>query len=391
MELNTRTPVPEWGGQPVTVMAEDPVYLADDGWKFFRPRQESFYVDSHGGGPAVAARAAYPDGLYAELRTNKGSIVLQLEFERAPMTVANFVGLAEGHRREQGAPGRRAVLRRHGVSPRGARARHPGRACRWPARRRRATHSRTKSCPALSHGRAGMLGMANSGPHTNTSQFYITLGDRSYLDGNYTLFGRCPRGPGRRERRRPGRLDGPRANRAGRGEGAGVQERQRDVPRDRGRRRGEGQGGRREEGARRGGDHQEEVAGARRRPRGARSSSRDARRARPGRARRATRFACATRGACWTAGRSPAPPTRAGRCRARGRGIRVHRRQDPRHPGAGRSARRDGAPASAAASSSRDRPPTAAAGTLAGEAGGEALRDRPDTTIVYEVEVVAVR
>jgi len=43
--------------------------------------------------------------------------------------------------------------------------------------------------PALSHARAGMLGMANAGPHTNSSQFYITLGDRSYLDGNYTLFG----------------------------------------------------------------------------------------------------------------------------------------------------------------------------------------------------------
>jgi peptidylprolyl isomerase len=34
-----------------------------------------------------------------------------------------------------------------------------------------------------------MVGMANAGPHTNTSQFYITLGDRSYLDGNYTIFG----------------------------------------------------------------------------------------------------------------------------------------------------------------------------------------------------------
>jgi peptidylprolyl isomerase len=41
----------------------------------------------------------------------------------------------------------------------------------------------------LGHGRAGMLGMANAGPHTNASQFYITLGDRSYLDGNYTIFG----------------------------------------------------------------------------------------------------------------------------------------------------------------------------------------------------------
>ena len=44
MELNTSTPVPEWGGQVVTMMAEDPVYLTPDGWKFFRPRQESLYL-----------------------------------------------------------------------------------------------------------------------------------------------------------------------------------------------------------------------------------------------------------------------------------------------------------------------------------------------------------
>jgi cyclophilin family peptidyl-prolyl cis-trans isomerase len=41
----------------------------------------------------------------------------------------------------------------------------------------------------LSHNKAGMIGMANAGPNTNGSEFYITLGDRSYLDGNYTLFG----------------------------------------------------------------------------------------------------------------------------------------------------------------------------------------------------------
>jgi hypothetical protein len=44
MELNTSTPVPEWGGQAVTMMAEDPVYLTPDGWKFFRPRQEALYL-----------------------------------------------------------------------------------------------------------------------------------------------------------------------------------------------------------------------------------------------------------------------------------------------------------------------------------------------------------
>jgi Xaa-Pro aminopeptidase len=44
MELNSQTEVPEWAGQKVTMMAEDPVYLTDEGWKFFRPRQEKLYL-----------------------------------------------------------------------------------------------------------------------------------------------------------------------------------------------------------------------------------------------------------------------------------------------------------------------------------------------------------
>jgi Xaa-Pro dipeptidase len=44
LELNSQTEVPEWGGQKVTMMAEDPVYLTDEGWKFFRPRQEKLYL-----------------------------------------------------------------------------------------------------------------------------------------------------------------------------------------------------------------------------------------------------------------------------------------------------------------------------------------------------------
>ena len=44
IELNTRTPVPEWDNQGVFIMMEDPAHLTDEGWQFFRPRQESFYL-----------------------------------------------------------------------------------------------------------------------------------------------------------------------------------------------------------------------------------------------------------------------------------------------------------------------------------------------------------
>ena len=44
MELNSQTEIPEWGGQKVTMMAEDPAYLTDQGWKFFRPRQEKLFL-----------------------------------------------------------------------------------------------------------------------------------------------------------------------------------------------------------------------------------------------------------------------------------------------------------------------------------------------------------
>ncbi|RPJ71889.1 MAG: M24 family metallopeptidase [Acidobacteria bacterium] len=187
MELNTQTPVPEWNGQPVTVMAEDPVYLTEEGWRFFRPRQQAFYLVR----PAAASgagRVTYPDGLYAELRTNKGLIALQLEFERAPMTVANFVGLAEGTLENKALPAGapffdgtvfHRVVPGHVIQAGAPVAGASGPGYNFP----------NEIVPALSHGRAGMLGMANAGPHTNTCQFYVTLGDRSYLDGNYTLFG----------------------------------------------------------------------------------------------------------------------------------------------------------------------------------------------------------
>ena len=133
----------------------------------------------------------YGDGLYAEVETNKGLIVLRLEFEKTPLTVANFVGLAEGTIENAAFPPGRPyfdgtiwhrVVPGHVIQcgvPNGGAAKDPG--YQFP---------NEIVLPDLNHGRAGMVNMANSGPHTNGSQWCITLGDRSYLDGDYTVFGR---------------------------------------------------------------------------------------------------------------------------------------------------------------------------------------------------------
>ncbi|HEY3381064.1 MAG TPA: M24 family metallopeptidase [Vicinamibacterales bacterium] len=105
MELNTQAPLPEWNGQKVTVMAEDPACLTDEGWKFFRPRQETFYVIRS----SAPARAPYEDGLYAELRTSKGLITLQLEFEKTP--VAGREDAGNGGEVRRASPGQRAVAK----------------------------------------------------------------------------------------------------------------------------------------------------------------------------------------------------------------------------------------------------------------------------------------
>jgi cyclophilin family peptidyl-prolyl cis-trans isomerase len=136
----------------------------------------------------------YPDGVYAEVRTNKGLIVLRLEFEKTPMTVSNFVGLAEGTIANAAFPKRtpyfdgtawHRVVSGHVIQcglPKSDKAEDPG--YQFP----------DEIHPDLNHDRAGEVGMANGGPHTNGSQWYITLGDRSYLDGLYTVFGHVIQG-----------------------------------------------------------------------------------------------------------------------------------------------------------------------------------------------------
>ncbi len=143
---------------------------------------------------AAPAAAQLADGLYAEIRTPKGLIVLQLEFERTPMTVANFVGLAEGTLENDafdlGRPffdGSRfqRVVPGHVIQGGGADSERSGSSGR---------RIPNEIHPDLSHDHAGAVGMANGGPHTATNQFYITLGDRSYLDGDYAVFGEVVEG-----------------------------------------------------------------------------------------------------------------------------------------------------------------------------------------------------
>jgi cyclophilin family peptidyl-prolyl cis-trans isomerase len=137
----------------------------------------------------------HPDGLYAEVTTNKGLIVLQLELKKTPMTVANFVGLAEGTIKNsalpEGAPffdGTKfhRVVSGHVIQtgiPANGKTQGPG--YQFPNEIR---------LPELNHNRAGMLNMANGAPHTNGSQWCIMLGDRSYLNGDYTVFGHVIQG-----------------------------------------------------------------------------------------------------------------------------------------------------------------------------------------------------
>ena len=129
-----------------------------------------------------------PEGLFAVIDTAKGEIVVQLEPDRAPLTTMNFVGLAEGtidsnangrpfyngltfHRVEPGF-----VIQ--GGDPDGNGSGGPG--YRFP----------TETHPDLLHDAAGTVAMANSGPDTNGSQFYITMGATPHLDGGYNVFGR---------------------------------------------------------------------------------------------------------------------------------------------------------------------------------------------------------
>jgi peptidyl-prolyl cis-trans isomerase A (cyclophilin A) len=150
-----------------------------------------------------AAAAALPDGLYAEFQTSRGVIVARLAFGEAPLTVANFVGLAEGTLPFQNRPAGQpfydgltfhrviADFMIQGGDPQGNGSGGPG------------YRFADELVPELTHDGPGVLSMANSGPNTNGSQFFITHVATPWLDRLHAVFGRGP-GAGGGERHPPG-------------------------------------------------------------------------------------------------------------------------------------------------------------------------------------------
>ena len=135
------------------------------------------------------------DGIYANIETSKGDILVKLFYEKTPLTVSNFIALSEGNHPAvsdefsgkpyyDGIKFHRVIenFMIQGGDPTGSGSGGPG------------FQFNDEIVEELKHDSAGVLSMANAGPGTNGSQFFITHIETPWLDGKHTVFGKVNTG-----------------------------------------------------------------------------------------------------------------------------------------------------------------------------------------------------
>ena len=141
------------------------------------------------------SKSGLDKGLYADIQTNKGNILIALSYDKTPNTVANFVSLAEGTNNQvdsiyRGKPYYNGIVFHRvipdfmiqGGDPTATGQGGPG------------YQFEDEFVEELKHDAPGVLSMANAGPNTNGSQFFITHKETPWLDGKHSVFGRVVTG-----------------------------------------------------------------------------------------------------------------------------------------------------------------------------------------------------